>query len=343
MRAGLSSYYDDARTVPWSFDRHLFGDHPSLSEVTEPVFLGTPDDLQGYDYMEGHWTFPTMRLAFDAADIVCIVREPRARLLSHYSFWRSWPEWMHELWEPYPGARYAQLRLSDYLSAPEIAHQADNLVTRLILGPHPLAPNDAHIQPGDISSVAAEAIERLDTMGYVDVLERGEAVHADLAEWFGSPISNERLNETDLDQGPDIDIDDFLDYRTAALLHDRTEADRMLWHHIAQQRGVAAPAARVLASSVFATSYGKIAAVHGHNARKLEFEQRLRARIGEELAETARVEHEAAIAAAEAVEADRLAELRAKPAAVRLIHLVRRGPRAIWQRVQAEIHKRRTS
>ena len=146
IRAAFASYYDPADTVPYSFDRHLFGDDPRIDEIREPLFLGEPDELRGYRYMEGHWALPTMAAVLEPSEIVCVLREPRARFLSHYTFWRGWPDSMHELWEPYGAARFAQLALSDYCREPAIAHQADNLVTRLLLGPHPLIPNDAHIR-----------------------------------------------------------------------------------------------------------------------------------------------------------------------------------------------------
>ncbi len=45
IRAAFASYYDQVDTVPYSFDRHLFGDDPRIDEVSEPLFLGEPDGL----------------------------------------------------------------------------------------------------------------------------------------------------------------------------------------------------------------------------------------------------------------------------------------------------------
>lgn len=264
VRAAFGAYYPAERTVPWSFDRLLFGPFDRLGEVREPVFLGSPSELQGYDYMEGHWSLPSILAAFDPADVVCIVREPRARLLSHYTFWRSWPQWMHDLWEPYPAALQAQRPLSEFLSDPAVAHQADNLCTRLLLGEHPLVPLDAFI--ADPEAAAAEACARIDTLGYVDVLERAAAMYAGLEEWFGSPLSRERLNETDLSDGPPVDVADFTDRATMELLHARTAADRRVWAHVARRRGVEPAAASDLADSVFAAAVGRIVAEHAHPA-----------------------------------------------------------------------------
>lgn len=260
VRAAFGAYYPAERTVPWSFDRMLFGAFDRLDDVREPVFLGSDTDLQGYDYMEGHWSLPSILAAFEPADVVCIVREPRARLLSHYTFWRSWPPFMHELWEPYRAAEHAQRPLSEFLSDPAVAHQADNLCTRLLLGEHPLAPLDGFISDPD--AAAAEACARIDSLGYADVLERGADMYAGLEAWFGSPLSRERLNETDLSGGEPVDIGDFTARPTMELVHARTAADRLVWTHVATRRGLAAGAAADLADSVFAASVGRIVAEH---------------------------------------------------------------------------------
>jgi hypothetical protein len=313
VRAALGSYYPPEATVPWSFDRVLFGGFDRLDEVREPVFLGGPSEIQGYGYMEGHWSLPTILAAFDPTDVVCVVREPRARLLSHYTFWRSWPQWMHDLWAPYEAAALATRPLSEFLSDPRIAHQADNLCTRLLLGEHPLAPPDAFLL--DPEAAAAEACARVDSLGYADVLERGAAMYSGLEAWFGSPLSRERLNETDLMGGEPVDIPDFTDRATLELLHARTAADRLVWHHVAERHGLLATAAADLADSVFAANFGRIVAEH-------------------------------ATAASPAVEsppasAPVVAPVDTTPAAVRAVRLLRRGPKAWVARGRVEVARRR--
>jgi hypothetical protein len=167
---------------------------------------------------------------------------------------------MHELWEPYRAAQHAQRPLSEFLSDPAAAHQADNLCTRLLLGEHPLAPPDRFI--ADPQAAAAEACARIDTLGYADVLERGADMYAGLEAWFGSPLSRERLNETDLSGGEPVDVADFTNRTTMELVHARTAADRIVWAHVATRRGLAPAGAADLADSVFAASVGRIAAEH---------------------------------------------------------------------------------
>lgn len=258
IRAALSAYYPADATVPYSFDRHLFGDEPRIAEITEPVFLGDPVDFKAYRYMEGHWTLPSMESAFESADIVCLLREPRARFLSHYSFWRSWPDSMHELWEPYQAARYAGLPLSEYCTEPGAAHQTDNLITRLLLGPHELIPDRGFIRDDDIATVVAEACAGLDAIGHADVIERGDATYQAFEAWFGSQLSRERLNETDLGSGEPIDFHDALDAKTMTLVNRRNSADVEIWRHVARRR-MSDDEARSLADSTFQRSVERLA------------------------------------------------------------------------------------
>tara|TARA_R110002110_G_scaffold332288_1_gene543345 strand:+ start:793 stop:1857 length:1065 start_codon:yes stop_codon:yes gene_type:complete len=324
IRAAVSSYYSSQDTVPWSFDRHLFGDHPRLAEVNEPIFLGSPEELKSYLYMEGHWTISTMLEAFEPADVVCILREPRARFLSQYTFWRGWPAEMHAQWEPYPGARFAQLPLREYCTSESIAHQADNLVTRLILGPNRLAPNEAHIKPGDIDTVAAEAIRRVDELGYVDVLERGDAVYDDFEDWFGSPLQQERLNVTDLARGEPVDLKDLVDPVVLALINNRNASDVQIWEHVAAQRGLGKLEVQSMSESAYDSAITRVTIAHTKLKAQIEAK-----RIAPPPPETV------------AVELEPPADLPRASAPVRLGRLFLRGPRVWRERINDEIECRR--
>ena len=321
IRAALSSYYDAADTVPWSFDRHMFGEFPQLADIDRPVFLGDPSEFRRYRYMEGHWSLPTILAGFDAEDVACILREPRARYLSQYTFWRSWGDEQHEVWTPFDASLASRRPLSEYASDPSVACISDNLVSRLVLGPHRLIPADGPIAAADIDAVARAACEQLDLIGHVDVIERGEATYVALEEWFGSPLSRERLNETNLDLGERVDIDDLLDRRTIALVNDRSAADLQVWHHVAAKRASASTAARSMADTSYGATLAKIAAVHA--APKPD-------EVGPE-------------AGADQSAGDRPASAATErpPATVRLARLIRRGPRVWFDRIRDEIDLRR--
>jgi hypothetical protein len=151
-------------------------------------------------------------------------------------------------------------------------------------------------------------------LGYVDVLERGAAMYSDLEGWFGSPLSRERLNETDLTGGQPVDIADFTDRATLELLHARTAADRAVWRHVAERRALPEAAAADLADAVFAATFGRIVAEHASTPAPVA---------------------EPAESQAPAVPPE------TAPAAVKAVRLLRRGPKAWAERGRVEVARRR--
>lgn len=306
IRAALSSYYDVDDTVPWSFDKHMFGDFDRLDVVDRPVFLGDPTEFRRYRYMEGHWSLPTMLAGFDPDDVACVLREPRSRYLSQYTFWRSWGDDQHAVWDPFDASLYSRRTLGEYASAAQIACISDNLATRLILGPHSLIPPDGPIRAEHIDTVARHACTQLDRIGFVDVIERGEATYLALEEWFGSPLSRERLNETQLDRGERVDLDDLMDRATQALVNDRSAADLQVWHHVFATREYGT--GRSTADASYGAALAKIAVQH---ARPADAEPESESESGR------------------------------SPAGERLVALAKRGPRVWGDRIRDEIAYRR--
>lgn len=320
IRAALSAYYDTDDTVPWSFDRHMFGDFDRLGIVDRPVFLGDPTEFRTYRYMEGHWSLPTILAGFDAQDVACVLREPRSRYLSQYTFWRSWGDDQHAVWDPFDASLMSRRSLSEYAAIEAIACISDNLATRLILGPHSLIPPDGQIAPEHIDTVARHACAQLDRLGFVDVIERGEDTYVALEAWFGSPLSRERLNETQLDQGERVDLDDLVDRKTQALVNDRSASDLQVWHHVLDTRKPNSFAARSMADAGYGASLAKIAVQHS--------QQR-----------SAPVAATTSTATTVGREPDPV--LVRPPAGQRLAQLAKRGP-AVWvERIRDEIAFRR--
>lgn len=313
IRAALSSYYEADDTVPWSFDKHMFGGFDRLDIVDRPVFLGDPTEFRRYRYMEGHWSLPTILAGFDLEDVACILREPRSRYLSQYTFWRSWGDDQHAVWNPFDASLYSRRTLGEYASSAAIACISDNLATRLILGPHSLIPPDGPIRPEHVDTVARHACTQLDRIGFVDVIERGESTYVALEEWFGSPLSRERLNETQLDQGERVDLDDLMDRRTQALVNDRSAADLQVWHHVLSTRE--SGSGRATADASYGAALTKIAVQHA------------RPDVLETPPESA--------LEPETVTSDR------PPAGERLVALAKRGPRVWGDRIRDEIAHRR--
>lgn len=322
-RHAFAQQYAPEVTVPWLFDRVIFGHHHGTETLVQPILLDPDTDLSGYQYMVGHFALPTITRSFDAADVVSILREPRARLLSHYTFWRSWDLAEHEEWVPYNVSLLARSSLVEFCTHGEVAHQTDNLITRMIVGDHPLIPTDGMIAAADRDELTRIGVEQIDRLGFVDVLERGDATFAALEQWFGSPLEAVRLNETDLDKGPPLQVDEVTDQRVHDLLEDRTMIDQALWRHVAIRAGLSADEAQSLGDRTAAASLASVV-------------ERAKQRVATPPAHLVN-----AVGGRAGDGPDVPAGDPRLPAIERLVALIRRGPKAILERVKAEIVHRR--
>ena len=324
-RHAFAQHYAPDVTVPWLFDRVIFGHHHSIETLAMPILLDADADLSGYRYMVGHFALPTITRSFDAADVVSILREPRARLLSHYTFWRSWSAAAHEEWVSYNVSSLATSSLVDFCTHGAAAHQTDNLITRMIVGDHPLIPVDGLIAAADRDELTRLGLEQIDRLGFVDVLERGDATFAALEQWFGSPLEAVRLNETDLDKGPPLQVDEVTDPRVHSLLEDRTVIDQVLWRHVAMRAGLSADEAQALGDRTAAASLASmVERAKQHAAHPIPPEHTDNAVGGGAGGGRNAPEEEPRL-----------------PASERLVALIRRGPKAIVERLRAEIVHRR--
>lgn len=237
LRAATAAVRDDGRPVticPAVVDRSLFGtfdDFGSLApDQRSMVFRGPIEDLAEYDVVKGHFDIRSLRAGRSDADITVLLREPRARLLSLYTYWRSWTEAEHESWGRYDASRHAvRLGWAEFLEDRTIAPQIDNVAARLVLGPHPLVPVDGFIAEADAAQVSDDALEVLDRLGFVDVIENGAECWRRLGEWADLHLDVVARNET---RSEDIVREV---WRGASeppaldALERRTAVDRQLW------------------------------------------------------------------------------------------------------------------
>jgi hypothetical protein len=217
-----------------TMDRTLFGSFDRFDELPEGrqamVHTGADDDLARYDVVIGHFALSALHAGRQLSDIVMILREPRARLLSHYSYWRGWPTEAHEGWDPYVASRRAaELDWPEFLQDPSIAAQTDNVAARLLLGTDPRVPPDDFIDSADVDALVAEAVHRLGQLGHVDVIEHGDAVWRRLGTWLGHDLEVARRNETTDESGRPSDWTRWLTPASSLALGRRTEIDRELW------------------------------------------------------------------------------------------------------------------
>ncbi|OYV49132.1 MAG: hypothetical protein B7Z77_08865 [Acidocella sp. 20-58-15] len=222
------------------FDRSSFGGFESFDDI--------PASMRRLIYLHekalpadavticGHFSYNTLRSQYPAAELVTVLREPAARLLSHWTYWRGLTWWELRRWGPVWAERLklAALPLAEFLSHPEIACQTDNIVTRMLVWPEQAVPAAGFIDPHDDARLLHLALARLRRFGYVDVVERGEAMMADFSTWVGAPLALPRLNETPLlPRRMRTGYQGTLTPRALALLQQRSRLDVCLWRQVA--------------------------------------------------------------------------------------------------------------
>lgn len=232
VSSALAAADPAARRAPFLLDRTLFGGFARFGEVdpanAASVWDPSKGSLDAHDVVVGHFSLSALTTGFEPGEVVMMLREPRSRLLSHYSFWRGWDPPIHDGWLPYEASRRAvELDWASFLRDPSIAAQTDNLALRLLLGPDPDIPPDAFIEASRLDELAARALASLDSLGHVDVIER-HGCWQRLGAWLDTTLDMQRVNVTALASGPPIQRSWFDDADRA--LHERTRGDRMLWN-----------------------------------------------------------------------------------------------------------------
>ncbi len=225
-RAALEAGHRVAQPV---MDTTLFGafaDFDAMPEPTQAMIELDPARLADADTVVGHYSLASLRHGRSDRDVVCVLREPRARLLSLYTFWRSWTPGQHAAWDPYDLSRRASSGTLDAtLADPAMAPQVDNVAARLLLAGDERVPGDRPIDEADHDALAVEALARLAGLGHVDTVEAGDAGWARISVWAGADLSVDRHNVTP--PGAPVDVVD-LDEATAAMAR-CTAIDQRLW------------------------------------------------------------------------------------------------------------------
>ena len=241
MSAALESALADRRWSPYDFDPALFGplrDEP-VPPTEVPRVLPDPARLADFDAASGHYALSTMLAGFDAADVVMLLREPRARLLSHYEYWRGLPANLRSTESTWSVTAFArELDFDDWLRDRRSAYQSDNVVLRTLLDGHEAVPDDDFIDPGDIGALTAIALRRTASIGWVDVVERGDAMWDGLEDRIGRPLERPRVNTTARRTELATDVSAIFTDAGVDALHQRTLADRSIWAAAARRRGL---------------------------------------------------------------------------------------------------------
>jgi hypothetical protein len=225
---------ENPSTIFFGFDRAFFGaftDFASIPEENRQFIHLTPDTIpRDAPMVRAHMSLSTLRAAYPGARFMTVLREPFCRLLSHYAFWRSFPQANDHAWGTW-SARSALARgpLATFLSDPTIACQIDNVATRLLLWPHPQIPDNAMIDPRHDTALIEQARARLRTLDFADAMEN-PAFDTNLAAWLGTAPARIRMNETEsIPPRLHTRLDQELTPAAQSLLTARSRLDLALW------------------------------------------------------------------------------------------------------------------
>ena len=152
-------------------------------------------ELSGYDVVMGHFSLPLLQRITAPSLVTTVLREPRARLLSHYAYWRLASE--QPMWRGWSLADFAWRPLHEVLSSSLVAGEIDNLICRMLVGDDERIPLHGFIAPGDVSGVASRAIEALDSLGFVGLVELGDSMWRGLSAFFDVNVMPTAVNTTD--------------------------------------------------------------------------------------------------------------------------------------------------
>ncbi|MEE3502309.1 hypothetical protein [Acidiphilium acidophilum] len=187
MLAHLDATLRPKSSVYW-LDRSQFGAFTDFSSMDPGMAAGiidrTPATPATADIIAGHIAPSTLRARSPGALPVTILRLPTARLLSHWLYWRGYDDERLRAFGAW-GQHIAlsRLDLAEFLSAPAIACQTDNLILRMLLWPHPLIPEADFIDPAHDEALLAEAHETLAGFAHVGIVEN-PALTANLDAWL---------------------------------------------------------------------------------------------------------------------------------------------------------------
>ena len=229
--------------------------------------------LRGYDAVAGHFCLATLRSVAPTSAVCTVLREPRARLLSLYTYWRTAGAG-DDFWAPYRIGATAWRPLAEFLSDARLAPAIDNQVCRLLLAGDPRFPKSAFMAKGDAETVAAAAIERLDELGFVGVLELGQSAWDGVGQIFGVNIEQQRTHVTgDLGRAAgDVDDVDVLTAGALELLQERTAVDALVYDHALERAGLEKSERNRVIDEAFAAQLvrlGDLCGVSAANAARL--------------------------------------------------------------------------
>lgn len=212
-----------------------YDDLDAISPVERASLFLSPDELAAdATLVAGHIGPATTMARYPGADHITVLRAPQVRILSQWLHGRALTEFNLRHWGPNAEAfRIAWRPLGDYLEHAMLAPNIDNTITRFLAWPHPALSRTSFIAESDEQAVLSAALDRLDTFGYVNVVENPR-FQEELGAWLGRELPATRANERTAvpkRKRPDMSVE--LDDRTRELLAHRTRLDTRIWQSVA--------------------------------------------------------------------------------------------------------------
>jgi hypothetical protein len=275
MRAALHMALPPGSLAPQGCDGSVFCDFTDfelLGNDARTFVVATDAEalaLADYRAVAGHFWLATLLQVAPPSSVATILREPRARLLSLYAYWRITPG-VSEALQPYDVFRHALRPLDEFISEPRIAGMVDNQVCRMLLRGDPRMPVDEFIAPGDVDAIASDAINQLSALGFVGIIERPEGARQGLARLFGVELADVRGNVTgELGRAVAPPGQRLITSETLELLERRTAADAIVYQHFLGGTGLSREDARRLTETAFATQLVRLGEATGSSAMQL--------------------------------------------------------------------------
>jgi hypothetical protein len=231
--------------------------------------LSEVQSLGRYRAVSGHFSLATLLQITDAASVSTVLREPRARLLSLYIYWRT--PGINDFLAPYNAGEHAQRPLLEFLSESLLAPTIDNQICRMLLNDDPRLPKSDFVAQSDIEIIAADAIERLDALGFVGVLEFGGNLWQGLGQLFDVNLKPTKLNVAE-EFGSPMAIGSGMQLLTAEtldLIERRNAADLLVYEHALARVGLDTGERQRLGDGAFAHQLVKLGDLIGHSAARV--------------------------------------------------------------------------
>ena len=259
FHAALEAALPPDSLAPRRMDASIFCDFREfelLQSSTRELVAVDDEEVQSmrrYRAVSGHFALNTLLQITIASAIGTILREPRARVLSLYVYWRT-PN-IFDTMLPYRAQQFALMPLDRFMAEPRVAPAIDNQVCRMLLHGDPRIPCDDFISEADVDAIALDAIAQLDALGFVGVLELGDVAWQGLARLFNVRLDQRKLNVTEELEDPMTPPPEekLLTADALALVEQRNAADRIVYDHALALAGVQVDERMRLAQSVFAS------------------------------------------------------------------------------------------